>query len=406
MVGLLVRSDGGRRRLTCSMGCVRFLIVILILLSMLGMGRTIGAQEPNVGLLRVAGVEYPRQVAPRTGFAITVDVEYAIHEKGTIKASLFQGTRRALGSKLWESEPVTLTGGGDRLWDLNLTAPPAEGNWTLTVIAFYLDAGKWAYYNDSYSGPGYIEITLKVAAVAELEVDLGAPNISVTVENSTHVTSVMGQVKLQLPIGRYYHLAVPPVVQFDNSTRLVFVGWQDGYNGSQRTVKFDGDSKSVGSYKTQYLLKVSSIIPGYSNSTWYDAGSNAALSVNSTVPMSWPLSLLGLSYVFKGWIGSAQSDSTNLSITMNGPRVVTANFAVDYAPLVVPAIILAGVAGGIAVSLARRRLGGPSGTLEEQVASQEPSSGACEYCGKPVDKGWVHCIHCGRSLNPTGPVQS
>lgn len=382
-----------------------FLTITLILLLMFGAARTVAAQEPNVGLLRVASVEYPRQVAPSAKFSIIIDVEYAVHFNATMKTSLFEGSLRVLGSRLWESEPIALTGGGDRVWAVNLTAPSGEQKWSLTVIAFYLDAGRWSYYNDSYRGLGYAEMALKVATLAELEVDLGTPNVPVTVDASTQLTSATGQVKLQLPVGKYYHVTIPPIVQFDNSTRLAFLAWQDGVNASQRTVKFDGDSKIMGAYEMQYLLQVNSIVPRYANSTWVDAGSDALLEVKPTVPMSWPLGSLGLSYNFKGWTGAVESDSTQLNITMNRPKAVTANFAVDYTPLVVPAIIVAGVVGAVALIIARRRLAARSSPGEQEAVSEERPSKVCEYCGKPVEEDWTHCTHCGRSLNPSEPVQ-
>lgn len=279
----------------------RFLSIILVLLLTFGVTETISAEEPNVGLLRVASVRYPRQVAPSAKFSMIIDIEYAIHINGTIKASLFEGSLKNLGAKLWESEPIGLAGGGDKIWAVNLTAPSGEQKWALTVIAYYLEAGKWSYYNEAFSGPGYAEMTLKVARLAELQVDLGIQNIPVSIDASTNLTSTTGQIKLQLPVGKSYHIAIPPAVQFDNSTRVVFAGWQGGPNVTQRTVTVDGDSKIVGFYKRQYLLQMNSIAPGYSNSTWYDAGSKATLMAKTTIPMSWPLGLLGLSYNFKGW---------------------------------------------------------------------------------------------------------
>ena len=387
------------------MQCTAFLSIVLVVVLVFAGARPIAAQEPNVGLLRVVSVEYPRQVAPSKPFSVVIDVEYAIHENATVKAALFEGSLEDLGSRFWESAPVVLAGGGDQLWTVNLTAPSTEQKWSLTVIAYYLDAGKWTYHTDSYSGPGYAEITLKIATLAELIVDLKIPNLPVTVDNSTQSTSAEGQVKLQLPVGQTYYVTIPPAVEFDNSTRLEFAAWQDGYNSSQRAVKLDGDSNLAGTYKRQYLLQVNSNVPGYANSTWYDAGSNVSLTAKPTAPLSWPMRLLGLAYVFKGWTGAVNSNSAQLNVTMNGPKVVTANFAVDYTLLVIPAIIVAGVLGAIALLFARRRLATRPSAVKEKVVIEESSSKVCGNCGKPVEEDWTHCIHCGKSLNPSEPVQ-
>ena len=381
--------------------CMGLLTIILILFSTLRAATTIYAQGSNVGLLKVASFTGPRQVAPSTKFSLTIDVEYAVHANGTIKLGLFEGSLRNLGSKLWESDPYVVTGGGDRLWVLNLTAPSTKQSWVLTVIASYLETGKWTYYDTPFSGPGYAEFTLKVDDKAELEVDLGTPNIPVAIDASTSSTSASGLVKLQLPVGKAYHVAVPPVVQFDNSTRIVFAGWRGNTSiTTQRTVMLDGDSKIVGIYKRQYLLQVKSNAPGYSNSTWYDAESKALLAVKPVVTMNWPFGSLGLSYTFNGWSGAVNSASTQLNITMNGPKVVSADFTVDYTPLVIPAIILLGALGALALLIAKRRIPPPSVTSEE-IRKEEAPSKVCKSCGKPVEDDWTHCVYCGKTLNAT-----
>jgi hypothetical protein len=384
------------------------LSIILILLLTFGAATPIYAQGTNVGLLRVTSIRGPRQVAPSSKFSMAIDVEYAVHTNGTIKLSLFEGSLKNIGQKLWESEPSVVTGGGDRLWVINLTAPSAEQGWVLTVIASYLETGEWSYYDTPFNGPGYAEFILKVNSQAELIVDLGTPKIPVAINASTNQTSTTGQVRLQLPVGKSYHITIPPVVQFDDSTRIVFVGWQgDGSSATQRTLMLDGDSKIVGSYKRQYLLQVNSNAPGYSNSTWYDAGSRATLAAKPTVTMSWPFGLLGLSYTFKGWSGAANSASTQLNITMNGPKVVTADFTVDYTPLVMPAIILVGVLGALALFIAKRRIPTRSVSSEEtdkEEPAKEAPSKVCASCGKPVETDWKHCVHCGKALNATEPI--
>ena len=380
------------------------LSIILILVLTFGAAAPTHAEETNLGVLRVASIRSPRQVAPSSKFSMTIDVEYAVHTNGTIKLSLFEGSLRNLGQKLWESEPSVVIGGGDRLWVINLTTPPTEQGWALTVIASYLETGKWSYYDTPFSGPGYAEFILKVNNQAELIVDLGIPNIPVAINASTNLTPTSGQVRLHLPVGKSYQITIPPTVQFENSTRIVFAGWQGaGSSATQRTLMLDGDSKIVGSYKRQYLLQVNSNAPGYSNSTWYDAGSRTTLTAKPTVTMSWPFGLLGLSYTFKGWSGAANSASTQLNITMNGPKVVTADFTVDYTQLVIPAIILAGVLGALALFIAKRRIPVRSVSSEETAKEEAPSK-VCASCGKPVKDDWKHCVYCGKALNVTEPV--
>jgi hypothetical protein len=388
-------------------------IGLVVILSLQGIG-TIHAQlNPNVGVLRVDSVKYPRQVAPSTDLTALVDAEYSIRTNATIKADLFQGSRSDLGARLWESPAILVSGGGDQIWAVNLTAPPQEQTWSLIVITSYLDSGKWTYLNNSSEGPGYFEMTIKIATNAQLTIDLGIPNVPVTIDSSSHLTSQTGEAIEQLPVGRNYEISIPPMVELQNSTRLIFVEWQDGVTGSQRTFLLDGDSNIVATFRTEYLLQVGSAAPGIANSTWKDAGSTVTLSANATVPLGGPLSPLGLIYTFKGWAGDVQSAANQVSVTMNGPKTVTANYALDYTPLAIPTIIIVAVLSSVLFLLVRRRSAkkptqsdrepGAAEQVEETVQTQPGRQ--CGNCGKEVESGWTHCIFCGKSLMSSEPVQ-
>ena len=364
----------------------------------------VSAQEQNVGILRVAAVKYPGQVAPSMQFQLTIEVEYAIRFNATIKSVLFEGPPHNLVREIWHSDPVAATGGGDKVWTVNLTSPTTEQDWLLTVFAYYQEGGKWKYFNDTDQGPGYTQITLKVARLANLEIDLGVPDVAVTVDNSSKTTSSSGSLTLQVPVGEDQELTVPRNLELKNATRLVFLGWKDNVNETHRTVRVDGDTKLVGYYRVQYLLKVESIISIYRSSTWYDAGSNITLKADRTVPLNGSYEIFGLHYIFKGWSGQVNSTSTAINVTMNEPKVISANYAVDYTPLVVPSIITVGIAGAIVLAILRRR-GAKATQVEEEVAAQEVAMKNCENCGEPVEEGWTHCANCGKTLGSSEPPQ-
>jgi hypothetical protein len=120
---------------------------------------------------------------------------------------------------------------------------------------------------------------------------------------------------------------------------------------------------------------------------------------------------------------------------MDKPKVVNANFTPDLTPLVLPAIVIVGVVGGVALSLVRRRKGGKSPAeeeiVEEAAGSEEGAVPAveeateedsvpkesqpsekgplkfCDGCGESIEENWTHCIHCGKALRGTSePIQS
>ena len=383
-------------------------MVLLAALALFGVSFATADQppsQPNVGLLRVAVVQHPRQVAPSSQFSLVVDVEYAIHTNATIKLSLFQGSLGNLGSDLWNSDEIVVSKGGDKLWTVNVTAPTTEQDLVLTAIAYYLKDGVWQYYSDNYQGPGFVELTIKVAKLATLEVDLGIPNVIVKVDNSSGTTSNAGSVALQLPVGVTHVVSVPNLLTFENSTRLVFAGWKDRMNGTNRTLILDGNSTLVGSYTTQYLLHVNSIVPTYSQTAWYNTGANVSLRVASSLPVGGPLGFLGLRYDFKDWSGDLESGSSSINLTMDRPKALNANFVVDYTSLVLPAVLLLGILGGVVLVILRRRRT-KSTSPEEQTTDAAAVPKFCESCGEPVEEDWTHCVHCGKTLRSPETVQS
>jgi len=368
-------------------GCV--LIVALILIFSAGTAVVL-ADEPNVGLLRVYSFQVPREVAPNSVFSATLDVEYDLHlrpNNATIRAAIYKGNLN-FSEALWQSSPVTVSLGGERIWNVSLTSPSTDGEFTLTAVAYFLDQGTWRFFNNSINGPGISQAVIIVGKTASLDVSLGAVGVSVVVGNQTIATSSNGDAQTMLFVGNTYVVSVQPLVEFQNSTRLVFNGWNDGNNQTKRSVMLDGDVELVGSYKTQYLLRVNSPVSSYSE--WYDAGSNAELHSPSSVPMNWPLGLLGLQYKFVGWTGDVSSRLADVNVTMNSPKTLNANFSADYSPLIMPVVIACGVTGAVAF-LMFRRPGQSNGNKSEALR--------CVKCGELIEnEDWTHCIRCGASL--------
>jgi len=390
-------------RVVSSRELVAAVLVFLVVASMSGLSVAL-AEEPNVGLLRVSDVRHPRQVAPAAQVSFVIDVEYAIRFNATVRTSLVDGCPGNLGAELWHSDPLLLSAGGDQLWTANLTAPSSEGEWALTAFAYYFEKGEWKYFTDPDQGPGFAQTKVKVAPLAALEIDLGLSDIPVKVNGSTASTSSLGSVTLQLPVGVAHQITVESILLFDNSTRMVFAGWRDGSNDTQRTLMLDGDLKITGAYRTQYLLRVSSILSAYSNSTWFDSGSNITLRADDSVPMSGVFGMFGLRYVFRGWSGDIESTARSVSLIVNKPRAVNANFDVDYTPIVIPVILLIGIIGGAILLVLRKRRSPTPTAIEEEV--EDEAVRVCGDCGEPIEESWTHCVHCGKALGSSESVQS
>jgi hypothetical protein len=357
---------------------------------------------PNVGMLRVASFECPREVAPGSAFPVSLDVEYAVQglpNNATIRGAIYPGNINST-SPLWQSDPASVSNGGDQVWNVSLTAPSTEGFLNLTAYALFLENGTWKFFSDPVSGPGVSQATIKIGKSADLTINLGAPNADVTIDGSTLETSASGDASLEVAVGTSPLVSVPPIVEFQNSTRIVFVQWSDGVTQPQRHVLIDGDVTLRASYKTQYLLKVNS---GSASEIWYDNGSNATLTAPPSGAGPWPLNLFGVTQSFTGWTGDIQSPMRRLNIKMDSPKTVTAEISVDYRPLAVPIIVGVGtVVAIISLVLIQRKSTNTLPPAEEAVQEvvHEPSS-ACPNCGLEIEGEWTHCIKCGTKLTDT-----
>ncbi len=362
---------------------------------------------PNIGMLRVASFQCPRQVAPGASFPVSLDIEYAIQglpDSATIRGVIYPGNDNST-SPLWQSDPAIVSNGGDQVWNVSLTAPSTEGLLSLTAYALFLDNGTWRTFNDAVSGLAVSRTTIKIAKSANLNIIIGAPDVSVTIDSTTVQTSASGNANIELAVDSSPLVGVPPIVEFQNSTRIVFVQWSDGVTEPQRHVLIDGDVALSVDYKTQYLLTINS---GSTSQAWYDKGSNATLTAPSSGAGQWPLNLFGVTQSFTSWGGDVQSSLPLLNVTMDSPKTITAKFAVNYLPLAIPVIFGVGIGlTVIGVVLLRRKSSTTVTPVEEPVqeAVQETTP-TCPNCGMVTEPDWVHCIKCGTKLRNMKPAEN
>jgi len=370
------------------------LIVIFVILILAVSVITVSGEEPNVGILRVVSFVYPKQVAPNSAFPVTVSVEYAVHgrpENATIRAAIYRDVVN-FNNPLWQSKPEVVRSGGDKLWNATLVSPATEGDLKLTAYAFYLDEGTWNFFNNSLNGPSFSQATITVGRMANISINLGASKVPVLIDDTVVETSPLGEARIMMLVGRAHTVSVPPVVEFQNSTRLVFDGWTNGSNQTRRTVTLNGDVGLGARYKIQYLLKVDYL--SSSTSEWHDAGSNVTLRAPSYSESSWPLDLLGIRENFAGWRGDVNSPMQEIRITMNNPLTIIAVSSLDYSSLIFPCIISVGLIGAVSLYLLRRkRL-----RRDEVLDLPEEMNLGCDRCGQPVEMKWAHCIKCGADL--------
>jgi len=382
---------------------LRKLHAILLLASFVLLGLVAFAPvsaSPNIGLLRISNFYCPREVVPGSSFPVSLDVEYAIQtmpDQATIRAAVFDGNSN-LANPVWQSDPTSVSNGGDQVWNFTLTAPLTEDFLNLTAYAYFLQNGTWTYFNNPVNGPGVSQRTVKIGKTANLDINIGASSVGVTVDGTTEQTSSSGDAVFPVAVSGSSSVTVPSVLTLQNSTRIVFIQWSDGVAQPQRRVPIDGDISLTAQYRVQYLLTINN---GSSVEAWYDKGTNATLTAPASLSVSWPLDVFGVTETFQGWSGDVQSTSPQVNVTMDSPKTVTADISVDYRPIVVPAILAAGFATAIiSFFLVRSTTGGVElSTVEPPVEEKTPKpESTCPGCGQVTESDWVHCIKCGTKL--------
>ena len=380
------------------------LFILFLTLAALPAIATVSA-TPNIGMLRVSSFLCPREVVPGATFPVSLDVEYAIQglpNNVTIRGAIYPGSINS-STPLWQSNPTSVSNGGDEVWNLTLTAPTSEGFFNLTAYALFLDndTGTWTYFTNPVNGPGVSQTTVKIGKTANLDINVGAPGIVVTVDAATEQTSSNGEASFVVAVASSPLISVPPIVEFQNSTRIIFTQWSDAITQPQRHVLVDGDISLTAYYRVQYLLTVNS---GSKSEEWYDKGTNATVTALNSATVPWPLGMFGVTQTFQGWSGDIHSSLPKLNVTMDSPKAITAEFNTDYRPLAVPAIFGLGIASAVISFVWIRRKsdgleeGVTEATSDELVPEPAPT---CPTCGQETEQDWAHCIKCGTKLNST-----
>jgi len=167
------------------------------------------------------------------------------------------------------------------------------------------------------------------------------PLYSLTLQSQQGTVSGEGSYHEGVPI---IFSVSPTTVPSDSGVRYVFTGWKSdspgGYTGQDNPaeVVMNNEITEMVQWKTQYLLTIDSVID-VEGSGWYDEGETTTLSVESSQGFL-------VRQVFKGGSGDIQFSSETVSIVMDGPKTVVAEWTTDYTHL----YLLGGMASVVVAS--------------------------------------------------------
>jgi hypothetical protein len=171
--------------------------------------------------------------------------------------------------------------------------------------------------SDGYSG----ELALLVEFHFSTKPSLPVGTEVVVVDDKPYTSVPSSGMVLTWAPGSAHSLKVPSVVEQGTSTRYVFTSWNDGDISVSRTVS---GGVYTANYDKEHLLTINSAYGEPEGGGWYKEGGTANISV--AVLIEEPAT----KHIFTGWSGDLSGVTANTTLTMNSPKVVTANWRNEY----------------------------------------------------------------------------
>ena len=132
------------------------------------------------------------------------------------------------------------------------------------------------------------------------------------------------------PGSSQFAAVTPLIVDGTPGVRHVFTGWSGDASGTtspSNAIIMNGNKIATANWKTQYYLNVTSVNGTVEGSGWYDSGTIATATINSSIVAG----DTGTQYTFTNWSGSASgNNSTSNNITMSAPKTAIANWQTQY----------------------------------------------------------------------------
>jgi len=127
--------------------------------------------------------------------------------------------------------------------------------------------------------------------------------------------------------GTIVNVGVQSTVEYANGTRMLFTGWNSTNLGNNPTtqVTVNAPTRILADWQTQYLVTINSEYGIALGSGWYDAGSSAQASVPSAIDYT-----NGTRRSFAGWTGDYSGTTNSVSLVVNAPRVLNAQWNTEY----------------------------------------------------------------------------
>ncbi len=147
------------------------------------------------------------------------------------------------------------------------------------------------------------------------------------------------------------NFSINPYVE-TSDTRRYFTSWSGDFTGtdSSAMVYMDTPKTVIAHWRSEYLLTVNSEYGNPVGTGWYREDETAAVSVE-------PVQGFLIRHIFTEWSGDLNVTQSNYHLSMNSPKVITANWRTDYVQLyiLIGVVVILGVAVIITITFVRGR---------------------------------------------------
>ena len=225
-------------------------------------------------------------------------------------------TATAIDGPGWSCTPATLTCTRSD----SLAAGNSYPDITVTVTVAVTNPGS-VTNRASVSGGGSAD-----AAATDVTTILWPPVTIQTVPSGLQFSvdggvAYFGPKAFHLPAGSHT-LAVSVAQTLSPGVRYAFTSWSDGGDAVHTITAGAAAASYTANFKLQYLLTATAIpsVAGSFNpvsGSWHDAGAGTSLTATANPP-----------YIFDSWTGDAATTANPLSLMIDSPKVLAANFSV------------------------------------------------------------------------------
>jgi len=222
------------------------------------------------------------------------------------------------------STSVAVTAGSGCSWNastgtgwINITSGSSgTGNGT---VNYTVSSNSGAARNGSMTIAGQTFTVSQNAGVSTVSISFASSpsGLTLTIDGSPVVTPYSANWQ----VGTSHSVDAP--VQGSGSTRYAFQSWSQGGSASQNITAPSSQATYTATFTTQYLLTANSTPSGSGGLSFSPAYGDGYY--NSGVPVQ-VTATANPGYTFSNWTGSVSGSTSPVTVTMSGPRTVTANF--------------------------------------------------------------------------------